>query len=71
MCGVVEGEGSDTDVASLSRAITAGRPSPLESPRAAALRLLVLVLLLGEDMVAWDTRVLDDKMRNELSEVVE
>ena len=57
---VVGDEGlSDTDVASLSRAITAGRPpSPLRltagsgSPRASALRLLVLVLLLGEDMVA-------------------
>ena len=51
---VVGDEGSDTDVASLSRAITAGRP-PLpagsESPRASAFRLLVLVLLLGEDMV--------------------
>ena len=56
------GEGSDTDVASLSRAITAGRPpAPLllpagsKSPRASALRLLVLVVLLvevGEAMVA-------------------
>ena len=52
MCGVVEGEGSDTDVASLSRAIIAGRPPSPESPRAAALRLLVLVVLVEEDMVA-------------------
>ena len=51
MCGVVvEDEGlSDTDVASLSRAITAGRPPSPESPKASALRLLVLVV--GEDMV--------------------
>ena len=63
MCGVVVGdEGSETDVASLSRAITAGRP-PLpvgfESPRASALRLLVLVVLLvevGEDMVVLDRK---------------
>jgi len=33
MCGVVVGdEGSDTDVASLSRAITAGRPPPSPPP---------------------------------------
>ena len=67
MCGVVVGEEglSDTDVAFLSRTITAGRPPSPEPPRAAALRLLVLELLLGEDMVTVAYGGKNVKMRNE------
>ena len=52
MCGVPIGDfacGSATDLASLSRAITAGRPPP----RVSALRLLLLV---EEDMAGGDVR---------------
>ena len=49
MCGVVGEEGSDTDVSSLSRAITTGRQSP---PLPAGSESVLVVLAAGEDMVS-------------------